>query len=76
MPFDTRIWERPSVGGDVGGVAIETVVALRAIHAALDKLAAASAVNIKAELDTIEIVMNDLHETFNHLAGWINPNDT
>ena len=75
MPFDTSVWEKPSVGGEVSGIAIETTVALRAVSAALGKLAAIHGVDISVELSAIEDVAEGLHTTFNSLSGWINPDD-
>ncbi len=75
MPFKDEVWERPAVGGDVGGIAIDTVAALLAIRTALQKLAGAQSVDISDELDVIQNVSESLDKAFEELSGWIAPYD-
>lgn len=70
MAFDSEKWDKPVIGGDAGGLALSTSLALRKINEALQKLSEATGVDISSELESIEASRKDLFEAFEDLTGW------
>lgn len=70
MPFDDAKWRRPVTGGEIGSIALDVSVALSSIHLALAKLSVKVAVDINAELASIEKARADTWKAFEELTGW------
>lgn len=72
MPFDDAKWRKPVTGGEMGAIALDVSVALSSIHLALAKLSMKAAVDINAELASVEKARADMWKAFEELTGWEN----
>jgi hypothetical protein len=72
MPFDNDHYYKKGdlSNGDLGGVALDVAIALRAINVALKKLNAVSAADISDDIADIEKARMELWTTFESLTGW------
>lgn len=59
-----------ATNGEVGGVALDVAIALRAIGYALDKLSADSRTDISTELKQIENARQDIWDRFVEITGY------
>jgi hypothetical protein len=71
MPFDNEKFSAPATASDVGGVAINCVIALDAVVVALKALRDGE--DPTESIDTLEEASRDLHKFFVKLTGWIPP---
>jgi lipid-binding SYLF domain-containing protein len=70
MPFNMKLYHAGATRGDAAGIGLSTVIAVAAIEQALSKLAAATGVDISAEIGEIRRMTAALDERYAELTGW------
>jgi len=70
MPFDQEKWHSPAVRGEVGGAVLDVSRTASVLLRALGKLAAASGVDLSAELNELSKIDDDTWKRFIALTGW------
>lgn len=70
MAFNIEVSTQPATRGDVGGIAIQTTVALQAIAAELQRLSDGDASKTKETIELIKQQVDRLSAKFDTLVGW------
>jgi hypothetical protein len=70
MPVDIKTFSAQATRGDVAGVAIDCVIAFRAVVWALENLKAGR--DISAQVEQVNESIDSLDKAFERLSGWTN----
>lgn len=70
MPFDMEKWKSPAAQGDLGGMAIQTTVALYAIVHALERIEDKLAIDLSEHLTVIRNAAVEFDKLFEELSGY------
>jgi hypothetical protein len=70
MPVNRELYNSVATKGEVSGVAIISLIAIRALREAIEKLAAKAHVDVAEELASVDQQLIDLNKRFDQLVGW------
>lgn len=70
MPFDDAKYHAPAAHHDVARVAITASIGMASIRTALEKIASATDIDVRKELDSIQEQSDKLDKYFDDLTGY------